>query len=247
MKRFFSWQISLIIGLVTASAIIYHVHYLIFHDSRDIFFYTLLDLAFLPLNALIVTFILSKLLTIREKQSKLEKLNMVIGSFFSEAGTELLTYFSDIDPDLDKIRSKLVITNSWKKSDFKALSAKLKKYAYDIDPDKVNFVFLKEFLSRKREFLLRLLENPNLLEHEQFTELLLAVFHLTEELTNRKNGATLLKTDIEHIANDIKRAYIVLVSQWLDYMEHLSVNYPYLFSLAMRINPFDQNSSVEIK
>jgi len=35
----------------------------------------------------------------------------------------------------------------------------------------------------------------------------------------------------------------LLVQEWLDYMEYLKVNYPYLFSLAMRTNPFDRKAS----
>jgi len=30
-------------------------------------------------------------------------------------------------------------------------------------------------------------------------------------------------------------------------MKHLKTNYPYLFSLAVRTNPFDTNASVEVK
>jgi len=54
-------------------------------------------------------------------------------------------------------------------------------------------------------------------------------------------------TDYEHLAGDIKRSYILLVHQWLDYMKHLKDNYPYLFSLAMRVNPFDQDESPIVK
>jgi len=39
----------------------------------------------------------------------------------------------------------------------------------------------------------------------------------------------------------------LLVHQWLDYMKHLKDNYPYLFSLAMRANPFDQDASPIVK
>jgi hypothetical protein len=98
----------------------------------------------------------------------------------------------------------------------------------------------------KREFMLALLENPNLLEHESFTELLWAVFHLTEELDNRENVKQLSDADLEHISNDIKRAYIALISEWLKYMKHLKNEYPYLFSLAVRMNPFDPNAKPEI-
>ena len=47
-------------------------------------------------------------------------------------------------------------------------------------------VNLHNFLAKKREILLHLLENPNLLEHESFTDLLWAVFHLSDELCRAK-------------------------------------------------------------
>ena len=127
------------------------------------------------------------------------------------------------------------------------MSKHLKNYDYGIDIQKMSLEDLRTFLTGKRDFLLRLLENPNLLEHEKFTELLRAVFHLTEELGNRKSTRGLPETDRAHLAGDIKRAYVQLVHQWLDYMRHLKDNYPYLFSLALRTNPFDQQASPIVK
>jgi hypothetical protein len=95
--------------------------------------------------------------------------------------------------------------------------------------------------------LLGLLENPNLLEHESFTDLLWAVFHLTEELGCRTDLKNLPDTDYAHLSGDIKRVYILLISEWLAYMKHLKDTYPYLFSLSVRTNPFDPNASVEVK
>ena len=46
-----------------------------------------------------------------------------------------------------------------------------------------------------------------------------------------------------HLAGDAKRAYHLLVQQWLDYMRFLKDEYPYLFALAMRTNPFDREAS----
>jgi hypothetical protein len=94
---------------------------------------------------------------------------------------------------------------------------------------------------------LGLLENPNLLEHESFTELLWAVFHLTEELAFREDVKQLVDTDYDHISGDIKRAYVLLISEWLTYMKHLKNDYPYLFSLSIRTNPFDPDASPEVK
>jgi hypothetical protein len=96
-------------------------------------------------------------------------------------------------------------------------------------------------------FLLALIENPNLLEHETFTDLLRAVFHLTEELDKRKTTNDLPASDCEHLKEDVQRVYDLLIFEWLNYMEHLKNNYRYLFSLAMRTNPFDPNKTVVIQ
>jgi hypothetical protein len=106
---------------------------------------------------------------------------------------------------------------------------------------------LRSFLIGKRNFLLRILENPALLEHESFTELLRAVFHLTEELELRKDFKTLPDSDFAHLQVDMERAYARLVDAWLDYMKYMKGRYPYLFSLAIRTNPFDVNATPIVK
>jgi hypothetical protein len=216
-------------------------------DPHHIFIYGLGDLAFLPVEVLLVTIIIHRLLSKREKRIRLEKLNMVIGAFFSEVGTKLLAYLSDLDPKLDEIRKGLIVTDDWSPQEFDSCCKRFKDYEYEIDAQEVNLENLKTFLVGERDFLLRLLENPNLLEHETFTDLLQAVFHLTEELTHREDVKQVSDKDLEHIAGDIKRVYSSLVYEWVAYMEHLKAEYPYLFSLAMRTNPFDQDASPEFK
>ena len=233
--------------MIALSAIVYVIHYLIYRDPHHIFIYLIGDIAFVFFEVLLVTLIIHRLLSEREKKARLDKLNMVIGAFFSEVGIKLLTYFSDFDPKLEEIRKQLIVTKDWSEQEFVGVSKRLKNYDYGVDIQKVNLEDLHDFLVGKRNFLLRLLENPNLLEHESFTALLRAVFHLTEELGNREDVKELPETDYKHLAGDIKRAYVQLVLQWLDYMKHLKDNYPYLFSLAMRTNPFDQEASPIVK
>lgn len=246
MKRL-SWQVLLGLSLIVLSVIFYLIHYIIFRDPHHIFIYLIGDVAFVFIEVLLVTLIIHQLLSEREKRARLEKLNMVIGTFFSEVGTTLLTYFSDRDPELDKIKKILIVTNDWPEEEFLSVSKWLKNHDYAVEIQKVDLGDLRSFLKEKRDFLLRLLENPTLLEHEYFTELLRAVFHLTEELSKRKDLKKLPDTDYEHLAGDVKRAYGLLVHQWLDYMKHLKNNYPYLFSLAMRTNPFDETASPIVK
>ncbi len=95
-------------------------------------------------------------------------------------------------------------------------------------------------------FLLNILQNPNLTEHEVFTDLLWAVLHLTEELEHRTSFEGLPDTDYQHLSADLRRAYQRLAGSWLDYMLHLQTDYPYLFSLALRTNPFDAEASVVV-
>ncbi len=186
------------------------------------------------------------MLTRRETQTRLEKLNMVIGVFFSEVGLELLSGFSDYDPDFDRLRSDLLVRADWREGDFLKARDQALRHPYQVDMERVDLAKLKTFLLEKRDFLLRLLENPTLLEHETFTDLLRAVFHLTEELAYRKTLDGLPPTDISHLGNDIKRAYHLMVGQWIAYMLHLKEKYPFLFSLALRLNPFNPKRSAVI-
>ena len=247
MKRVFNWQVLLGLSLIALSALVYFIHYLIFRDAHHIFIYLIGDIAFVFLEVLLVTLILHQLLRYREKKAMLNKLNMVIGAFFSEVGRELLKNFSDFDTKSSEIAQNLIITNESFEKDFLKICKNVENHTYNIDSKRGDLENIKNFLKEKRQFLLNLLENPNLLEHESFTNLLWAVFHLTEELTLRKNLNELPETDYQHLEGDMKRAYHLLIIEWLNYMKHLKADYPYLFSLAVRTNPFDENASVEVK
>jgi hypothetical protein len=231
------------LSLVILSALVYFIHYVIFRDTHHIFVYLIGDVGFVFIEVLLVTLIIHQLLSEREKRARLEKLNMLIGAFYSEVGTTLLSYLSDCDPGLEKIRNDLVVSDGWSEQEFQSVSRRLRRHDYKVDIEKVNLKDLGIFLAGKRDFLLRLLENPNLLEHESFTELLRAIFHLNQELLHRGHLSDLPDSDFDHLAGDIQRFYILLVHQWLDYMKHLKNSYPYLFSLAMRTNPFDEEAS----
>jgi hypothetical protein len=242
MKRF-GWLVPLGIALIAASVALYAVQYAIFRDSHQLFIYLLSDIAFLPIQVLLVTLVINELLGEREKRNRLRKLNMIIGAFFSELGTLLLAFFSNVDPKLSDIRRDLIIGGDWTAEEFASVSRKLSAYDYRIEIDRTDLDELRILLASKRDFLLQLMQNPNILEHESFAELLRAVFHAVEELATREKMVDLPPQDLDHLANDMRRVYVLLVEQWLGYMRHLQGEYPYLFSLAMRTNPFDREAS----
>lgn len=245
MKRL-KWYVLVTVSLLTTSVLTYLAQIHIFNNKEDTYFYMLQDLGFLPIQILLVTIIITEWLNRREKQMLLAKMNMVIGVFFSEVGTSLISTFVKLDPHLDDALKVINANKNLSDKEFNNLKKFFKSYSYTIDKCS-NLTELKSFLIDKRPFLLRLLENQNLLEHESFTELLFAVFHLTEELAHRESLSNLKEKDYAHLHGDIKRVYVLLISEWLCYIKHLKETYPYIFSLIIRINPFDKNATAEIK
>ncbi|MFZ5450315.1 MAG: hypothetical protein ACOZF2_00370 [Thermodesulfobacteriota bacterium] len=242
----FSWKIWLSLSLLWLSALFYLLNYLIFKDVNYMVRLFLAQLGFLPISVLLVTIIINQLLSLHAKRSKLAKLNMVIGAFFSEVGLELLRMLCSLDVRNENFHRTIKSINQWPPQAFIAFKQSLPQKNFDFQLTPGDLESLRHFLLDKRDFLLRLLENPNLLEHDAFSNLLLAVFHLTEELAQRHDLGHLPEPDQEHLGGDLQRVYLLLIGQWLDYMQHLQANYPYLFSLALRTNPFDPQASVEI-
>jgi len=248
MEKRHSLRSRVLLGLLLAllSVLVYTLHFAIFRDAHHILIYFLGDVGFLFVEVLLGTLIIHQILGEREKRSMLRKLNMVIGAFFSEVGTPLLAYFMAFDKNAEVIAKRLVVKAEWSDEQFDQMERVLGKHEYKVDTRAGDLAGLRDFVMAKRSFLLRLLENPNLLEHEAFTELLWAIFHLAEELSHRSNVDDLSAPDHQHLSLDVKRASALLTREWLSHMEHLKSDYPYLFSLAVRTNPFDSAASVEL-
>ncbi|MCY6369903.1 hypothetical protein [Clostridium ganghwense] len=240
-------QISLAIILLISSILLYTINYMMFHDIHHILVFLTEDLAFIPIEILIVTLIIDKFIERREKRKLFQKLNMLIGVFFNEVGEEMLRLFINADPNVDKIRNKLIVTNGWKDEDYKKIKEITKSYEYKIISKKIYLDNIEALLCNNKEFFIKLLENPILLEHETFTELLQALFHLYGEVITRRRTPHLIEQDIQHIGGDVERAYALLAYEWVIYMQYLQNEYPYLFYTAMIHNPYDNRDSEEIE
>jgi voltage-gated potassium channel len=186
---------------------------------------------------------------IRQQQNRVRtrRLNMIIGVFFTEIGNQLLHIFARYDPQISQIRQECLINQDCSEKDFSSLKKRLRKHNYHIDPKAMDLEILSELMIKKGDVLLRQIENPDLIEHEGFTDLLWAIVHLRDELIARKSLADLPDRDIEHLANDANRAYGPLVERWVDYLQHLKLNYPYLFSLVLRTNPFSEHPNAVVE
>ena len=175
----------------------------------------------------------------REQRGRRQKINMVIGAFFGEVGGRLLATLARCDAGAGAIRAALHVTDHWTERDWKQAAAQLHSHPGDVALPPAELESLKTLLAGERGFLAALFTNPALLEHERFTNLLSAVFHLEDELAHRTDLAALPASDHTHLNGDARRVYRLLVAQWLDHLRYIQDQYPYLFSLALRTNPFD--------
>lgn len=223
--------------LVSVSVVLYGMDYVLLGSAKELTIWFLGNLAFLPVYVIIVTLMIESVLKERERQSVMRKLNMVIGVFFSEVGNRLLKELSAYVVACDDLKRHLLINGTWKEQEFSTTLEYLRKNETKIESGRCDKLALKRFLVEKRSFLVSLLENQNLLEHEEFTDLLWAVFHLVEELEARDSFENMPQSDVDHINVDIKRVFGHLSREWVMYMQHLKHDYPYLFSLAVRLNP----------
>lgn len=227
--------------LLIISTIIYFMEILIFRNSHETFFLLFQDLAFLPVEVLLISFILEKYLNSKEKQEKVKKLQIVVSAFYTDIGSPLIKKLSHFNTNFQILKEEYNLEHNLIHYDKKKILKLFGDFDYAMDSRAGDILDLKNFLLSKKPYILRMFENPNLLEHDKFTDMLWSVYHVLDELENRDDFNELSENDMDHLSVDIKRAYKLVIIEWFEYMIYLKKEYPYLFSLATRKNPFSDN------
>lgn len=230
-------NVIMIIFLTALSAMTYYVQYLLFHQTENTVFYLLQDLAFVPIQVGMVTLIINRFLNEMDNRKKIKKINVIISTFFIEIGVPIISTISKFNGNNDILFEKISIKEMSSK-EYNKLIKEVKEFRFDIyaEPSKLDELY--STLRNYKDAMLNLLANPNLLEHDSFTDMLWAVFHVIDELQTRGEFDKQDKDDIDHLSNDILRAYTALIIEWVGYMNYLQNEYPFLFTLALRKNPF---------
>lgn len=247
MRRKISFQRRLVIILLAASFLVFSIQQGIFHNIHESGFLLLQDLTFLPIHVLFVTLILDQIIKRRERKERIEHQNIVISAFFSEIGTQTLRLLNDVIQNVKGtafFSDSLNIKSDWEEAKLSAGAQAVKTYAYHASVNARDLARIKEMLMPKKPQIVQLFNNPNLLENDTFTDMIWGLYHLIDELENRKDFSLLPKSDLEHLEKDAERAYGRLLYEWMLYLKYLKKKYPYLWSLAIRKNPFSENESV---
>lgn len=252
MSKRLSWKAKFSILMVILIIIIYGSNYLVLGDAEHIISYIWTHLGFIPVDILIVAFLLDEIIERKEKEAMLEKLDMLMSTFFSELGNDLIGQLSAVnkyDADTQTLKS----IKNWEEKDFDAKLDELKNASIDFQADitpeeREEFLEnLRTLLVGKREFIINLINNPNLLEKEEFTGLINAILHLDEELEHRTDLALVNDADFGHLNGDMQRVYNKLVYEWVYYLRYLYKHHPYMIALIIRTNPFDEDADVYVK
>ena len=188
----------------------------------------------------------------KEHEAILEKIDMLMGTFFSEIGNDLIAELSKAN--VNKANTDdLKAIKSWNDKDYDNKLKELKNNPVDFKAnvapeEREDFLNrIQSLLVENREFLVNLINNPNLLEKDEFSSLLLALLHLDEELARRGELTDIKDADFNHLNGDMKRVYSKLVYEWVYYLKYLYKNYPYMIALIIRTNPFDETADVYVK
>ena len=246
-----NWKIKFAIIMFALAVLIFLARYLIFGDGEEIIAYLWKHIGFIPIDILIVALVLEEIMGRKEHEAILEKIDMLMGTFFSEIGNDLIAELSKAN--INKANTDdLKAIKSWNDKDYDNKLKELKNNPVDfkanITPEeREDFLNrIQSILVENREFLVNLINNPNLLEKDEFSSLLLALLHLDEELARRGELTDIKDADFNHLNGDMKRVYSKLVYEWVYYLKYLNKHYPYMISLAIRTNPFDSEADVHV-
>lgn len=215
--------------LIMLSSILYYIHYRTFGQFNTTMYYTFLDIAFIPINILIVSLVFDKLIERRERIKIMDRLNMIIGLFFNEVGNNLLNFIIKGD---EKARG---LINDF--DDLNQVEKKIKTHEHTIEIYRVDIKKIDEILTANKTLLISLIGNDSIVEHQVFSNLLMAVVHLADEL-NLRRDMFITEEDYEHLQIDIERVYKSSTLLWVSYLKYLKYNYPYLYNSAMKLSIF---------
>jgi hypothetical protein len=182
-----------------------------------------------------------------DETNRRRRASALVGLFYVEIGNALIKILLSADPGIDHLCRQAVVKEDWTETDFQRFRTRIVEHEYRIDYANIPLRELREALEGKTDILLRLFENPSLSEDWSLTEMLRATLHLRQELSLRGSLDDLPESDVRHLSEDSRRVYMQLSKGWLEYVRGLKTVHPYMFSLALRTNPFDDGCSPVVK
>ena len=128
------WKIKFSILMIILIIVIYGSNYLVLGDGEHIISYVWTHLGFIPVDILVVAFILDEIIERKEKEAMLEKLDMLMSTFFSEIGNELISQLSSANKYKTNTENLKSIKN-WDDKDYENKLKELKDTDVEFQAD----------------------------------------------------------------------------------------------------------------
>lgn len=225
---------KIIIGLGIVSAAIYILQILIFHDPRNTFFYIFQDLAFMPVSIAIATLLIGDLVDRHETKERIEKTRMLTSTFYTHVGVYLIEAMLQVTDERAQLGSALAVQCD-SEDEVRKVQNRVKELDLHVHLTKECYDRVTDLMDQSSTAMLVLASSPVLLEHEEFTDMLWGIFHLTDERRIRGEYENLTEEDRLHLEKDYARVLTKLVSEAIANAQYLQKVYPDYYSRARGI------------
>ncbi len=243
MKKAFGRKLTMkqiVIGLLCTSVLLYLLHYLIFRDLHHIGIFFLHELASMPLEVILVTLFFDRIIDKASEEENQSKLSIIETLFFNESGGNMLRYLTSFDPHAAQLAGILHVNMDWKAADYSNARRQLKAYSFHLDVEKVDFFGLHYHLDERHSYYRNILENPALTQSSEFTEMVMKIYLLWEELDCRTDLYNLDLQEKHYLGELLTEIYQELAEYWLDNAHNHSIhNRPRLHRL-IETSPFER-------
>lgn len=226
--------IHTILLLSLVSMCIYGLQIIIFHDLRNTEFYILQDLAFIPISIAITTIVVGNIIDNRSKKEAAEKAGMLRAAFFTDIGRVLLRkIYSVADDDyLACLNENLTAQEK---------RARLKEASVTVHLNKDTYEFTRTFLQEKQRDLMILTGNNDLMDQDDFTQMLGGLFHLLDEFRLRGTYDDLSEQDLTHMNEDFAKVFVLLGINSAANAEFQQMNFPDFYQTIIKKNQTNNN------
>ena len=241
MKNPFNHKLTMkqiVILLICTSAVLYVLHYLIFRDLHHIGIFFLHDLAGMPLEVILVTLFFDRIIEKTHEEENQSKLSIIETLFFNESGGNMLRYLSAFDANFPQLTEILRVSMDWKSADYQNAKVRLKGYSFHLDVDKVDFFGLHYHLDERHAYYRNILENPALTQSSEFTELVMKIYLMWEELDCRTDLYNLDLQEKHYLGELLTEIYEELVVYWLDNAHNHSIHNRPRLHRVIETSPF---------
>ena len=89
-----SWKVKFAVVMLIIAALFFASRIVVSGDPEEVISYLWKQIGFIPINIIIVAFLIDSIMSKKEHEAILEKIDMIMGTFFTKMGNDLIYVIS---------------------------------------------------------------------------------------------------------------------------------------------------------